>query len=123
MQPRASGLNQVSQNSGLWGSGPATAVTSPGEFSLVRFAQKKNQREAKVGQFNIGGAKSGVMDKDRISFEFKQVSPGVFKVQPSNDLPIGEYGFLYSTSTGAGGVGLYGGGATAARIFDFAIEK
>ncbi len=108
---------------GLWGAGPASAVTSPGEFSLVRFSKKKNQREAKVGQFNIAGAKSGVMDKDRISFDFEQITPGVFKVAPTSELPEGEYGFLYSTSTGAGGVGIYGGGATTARIFDFAVTK
>src|SRR3546814_1596694 len=43
--------------SGVWLSGPAATVSSPNEFSLVRFKEKKNGREARVGSFNIAGAK------------------------------------------------------------------
>src|SRR3546814_3151881 len=49
--------------SGVWLSGPAATVSSPNEFSLVRFKEKKNGREARVGSFNIAGAKAGMMDK------------------------------------------------------------
>jgi hypothetical protein len=105
----------------IWGIGPGAAVTSPNEFSLVRFNVKKNGREAKVGSFNIGGAKSGVMDKDRINFSYEEVRPGVFKVFPDATLEPGEYGFLYSMSTGSG-PGMFSGGAQSARIFDFAVE-
>lgn len=101
--------------------GPGAAITSPSEFSLVRFESKENRRETKVGKFNIGGAKSGVMDKDRIPFEYDQVTPGVFRVRPSNDLIPGEYGFLYSVS--GGGVGMSGAGGMMARIFDFSIRR
>lgn len=101
----------------------AGAVTSPAEFSLVKFKVKKNQREAKVGQFNIGGAKSGVMEKDQIGFDYERIAPGVFKVTPQTDLLPGEYGFIYSSSTGGGGVGMAGVGAQTSRIFDFSIEK
>lgn len=103
----------------FWTAG--TAAT-PAEFSLVKFKVKKNTREARVGSFNIGGAKSGVMDKDRIPFTYSLISPGVYKAQPDVDLATGEYGFLYSTST-SGGAGLSGGGATTARIFDFSIDN
>jgi hypothetical protein len=109
-------LSKDGQNA-IWQSG---TVTSPNEFSLVRFDVKKNSREAKVGKFNIGGAKAGVMDKDRIPFSYETVVPGVFKVTPDTDLPAGEYGFLYSSTTG-GGVGMAGMGATTAKIFDFSI--
>jgi hypothetical protein len=109
-------LSTDGQNA-IWQSG---TVTSPNEFSLVRFDVKKNSREAKVGKFNIGGAKAGVMDKDRIPFSYETVVPGVFKVTPDADLPAGEYGFLYSSSTG-GGVGMAGMGATTSKIFDFSI--
>src|SRR3546814_6026741 len=68
---------------------------SPNEFSLVRFKEKKNGREARVGSFNIAGAKAGVMDKDRIAFSYDKVGPGVFKVSPEQALAPGEYGFLY----------------------------
>lgn len=104
---------------GMFGQG--AAVTSPSEFTLVRFDAKEGRREAKVGKFNITGVKTGVMDKDRIAFEYDQVSPGVFRVSPSGDLAPGEYGFLYST--GGGGVGMMGAGNMTARVFDFSIRK
>ncbi len=100
----------------------AGAVTSPAEFSLVEFKVKKNRREAKVGKFNIGGAKAGVMDKDQIGFDYERIAPGVFEVTPQADLQPGEYGFIYSSSTG-GGTGAAGVGAQTSRIFDFSIEK
>lgn len=98
----------------------AGTVTSPSEFSLVRFEVKKDRREAKVGKFNIGGAKAGVMDKDRIPFTFTELRPGVFEVRPDAPLGGGEYGFLVQSSTG-GGAGMAGMGATAAKIFDFSV--
>jgi hypothetical protein len=113
------GLSQ-GVSSGLWLAGPAATVTSPNEFSLVRFDVKKDRREARVGSFNIAGAKTGVMDKDRISFSYEQVTPGVYRVTPSSDLEPGEYGFLYSMSAGSG-PGMLGGGVMTARIFDFGI--
>jgi hypothetical protein len=98
----------------------AGAVTSPNEFSLVRFDVKNDRREARVGKFNIGGAKAGVMDKDRIPFSYTTVAPGVYEVKPDNELTGGEYGFIYSSSTG-GGVGMAGMGAQTSKIFDFSI--
>ncbi|WP_449472204.1 hypothetical protein [Sphingobium chungangianum] len=112
----------LSQSGGsLWLSGPASAITSPNEFSLIRFEVKKDRRETRVGSMNLAGAKAGVMDKDRIPFDYEQVTPGVFKVTPSSDLPAGEYGFLYSVSAGAG-PGMWGNGTGSARIFDFAVH-
>ncbi len=113
-------LSQGGQT-GLFGIGPGASVTSPNEFSLVKFKVKKDVREAKVGSYNITGAKSGVMDKDRIPFSYDEVKPGVFKVYPSGDLEPGQYGFLYSMSAGGGGTGMYAGGVQSARIFDFGI--
>lgn len=116
----ARGLSQAGGAS-LWLSGPASAITSPNEFSLIRFDVKKDRRETRVGSMNLAGAKAGVMDKDRIPFDYEQVTPGVFKVTPSSDLPTGEYGFLYSVSAGAG-PGMWGNGTGSARIFDFAVH-
>jgi len=104
-------------SSAVWNAG---TVTSPNEFSLVRFTVKADRREAKVGKFNIGGAKAGVMDEDRIPFSYTQIMPGVFEVRPDADLSGGEYGFIVQTSTG-GGAGMAGMGAMAAKIFDFAV--
>ncbi len=98
----------------------AGAVTSPAEFSLVRFKVKNDRREAKVGKINIGGAKAGVMAKDQIPFDYERLAPGVFRVTPNVELEPGEYGFLYSSQTGSG-VGMAGVGAQTSRIFDFSI--
>lgn len=107
--------------SSAWLLGPAAPVTSPSEFSLVRLTVKKDRREARVGSFNIAGAKSGVMDKDRIAFTYDQVAPGVFKVTPSAPLPPGQYGFIYSISAGGSGPAYGGGGGMTARMFDFGV--
>jgi len=104
-----------------WLSGPASAITSPNEFTLIRFDVKKDRRETRTGSMNLAGAKSGVMDKDRIAFDYEQVTPGVFKVTPSADLPSGEYAFIYSISVGAG-PGMWSHGTGSARIFDFAVH-
>jgi hypothetical protein len=104
-------------NAGAWASGLNTVVNSPAELTLVRLMKKDGRREARVGSMNIGGAKSGVMDKDRIAFVHTAVRPGVFLVQPQTALPAGEYGFIYSLA-GSGGTG----GAMTARIFDFTVR-
>ena len=117
-------FDQANRSLSSSGSSPffgAGTVTSPAEFSLVKFDVKSGRREAKVGKFNIAGAKAGVMDKDRISFSYENVSPGVFQVRPDNNLVPGEYGSIYSASTG-GGIGMAGMGAMSSRIFDFSIN-
>jgi hypothetical protein len=101
---------------GVWLPG---AVTSPNEFSLVRFEVDDGNREAVLGQFNITGMKTGVMDKARVAFSYADVSPGVFSVTPDADLPPGEYGFVYSVTSAGGAFG----GLASARIFDFEIAK
>ncbi|WP_448659886.1 hypothetical protein ACPVPU_05065 [Sphingomonas sp. CJ99] len=101
--------------------GPAAIVTSPNEFSLIRFTVKKDRREARVGSFNIAGAKTGVMDKDRIAFDYEQVAPGVYKVVPTDTLAEGQYGFLYSMSASSGPA--LGGSTMVARVFDFGVSK
>jgi hypothetical protein len=108
-------------NGGFWLAGPGAAITSPSEFSLVQFKVKKDRREAAVGSFNITGAKAGVQDNQRIALTYTDVRPGVFEVTPQAPLEPGEYGFVYSTTSG-GGVGAYGGGATMSRIFDFSVQ-
>uniref|UniRef100_UPI00341D44F1 hypothetical protein n=1 Tax=Sphingomonas bacterium TaxID=1895847 RepID=UPI00341D44F1 len=103
-----------------WSSGSNASVTSPNEFTLVKLDQKKGRREARVGSMNIGGAKTGVMDKDQIPFDYDMVRPGVFKATPRMALKPGEYGFMYAI-TGGGGGG-FAGGAMTARIFDFSVR-
>ncbi len=88
---------------------------SPAEFQLVELDGKKDRREAKVGNVNIGGVKTGVMDKDRIPIEYDLIRPGVYRVKAADPLEPGEYGFLYSVAGGQAG-------AAGARIFDFSVR-
>lgn len=110
-------FNQASPMASMseFGNSFSIAATSPNEFSLVRFEQKRDHREASVGSYSLGGVKTGVSDKARVSFTYDDVAPGVFKVTPSVDLPSGEYGFVSSTGAGAG-MGM------VARIFDFGVS-
>jgi hypothetical protein len=99
-----------------WAAGSAQTVTSPGEFTLIQLMEKKGRREARVGSTNIGGSKMGVMDHDRISFDYDMVRPGVYKITPKQPLEAGQYGFIYALS----GNGTKG--AMTARIFDFSVS-
>lgn len=102
--------------SSAWASGTNTVVNSPAELTLVRLMKKEGRREARVGSANIGGAKTGVMDKDRIEFSHSAVRPGVFVMEPNANLAPGEYGFIYSLAGGGAA------GAMTARIFDFTVR-
>lgn len=96
--------------------GSTFLASSPADFNLVRLDRKKDRREARVGSMNLGGAKMGVMDKDRIAIEYVLVRPGVYRVKAGAPLAPGEYGFLYSLP------GAATGGAASARIFDFSVK-
>jgi hypothetical protein len=100
-----------------WSAGSAQTVSSPSEFTLIKLMEKSGRREARVGSMNIGGAKTGVMDSDRIAFDYQMVREGVYKVTPKQSLRAGQYGFIYALSGGGTG------GAMTARIFDFAIPS
>lgn len=91
----------------------AATTSSPSEFSLVRFEQKRDHREAAVASIGLGSVKTGISDKARMAFTYDDVAPGVFRVTPSADLPPGEYGFVVSMGAGTGMV---------ARIFDFSVS-
>lgn len=101
---------------GTWSSGMNTVVSSPAEFTLIRLDRKQDRREARVGSINIGGAKTGVMDKDRLAFQHQMVRPGVYVIDPARPLAPGEYGFIFSLA-GAGTAG-----AMTARVFDFGVQ-
>jgi hypothetical protein len=98
-----------------WAAGSAQTVSSPNEFTLIKLMEKKGRREARVGSLNIAGAKTGVMDHDRIPFDYEMVREGVYKVTVKQPLEAGQYGFIYALSGGGTG------GAMTARIFDFSV--
>jgi hypothetical protein len=100
-----------------WAAGSAQTVTSPSEFTLIKLTQKRGRREARVGSMNIAGAKTGVMDSDRIAFDYEMVRPGVYKVSPKQPLRPGQYGFIYAIAGGGTA------GAMTARVFDFSVSS
>ncbi len=104
----------------VFSTGFGSAIVSPNELSLVDLVEKKGRREARVGSINIGGSKTGVMDKDQISFSYEQVAASVFKVTPDRDLAAGEYGFIFALGGGAGPGA--SGGVAGARVFDFTVK-
>jgi hypothetical protein len=111
-------FDQANPNGGvgsLYFSSLGASVTSPNEFSIVKFQVKKQLREVTTGQASFGGQKFGLVDKDKTPFSASDVSPGVFKVQIDGAMPKGEYGFVYSTGGGIGG-------GAISRVFDFTIE-
>lgn len=104
-------FDQAAQGLGAAGG----AVTSPNEFSLIRFETKSDKREAVVGSVGMfSGAKSGLRDKDQHDFTATQIAPGVYKVSPNAALTTGEFGFIS---------GAIGQGANATfRVFDFTVD-
>jgi hypothetical protein len=106
--------------SAVFSTGFGNAILTPNEMSLVDLMEKKGRREARVGSLNIGGSKTGVMDKDQIAFSYEAVAPNVYKITPDSDLAPGEYGFLFALVGGAG-PGL-SGGVAGARVFDFTVK-
>jgi hypothetical protein len=106
---------QTANIASSWAAGSAQTVSSPSEFTLIKLMEKKGRREARVGSLNIAGAKSGVMDKDRIAFDYQMVRDGVYKVTLKQPLEPGQYGFIYALTGGGSG------GAMTARIFDFSV--
>ncbi len=92
-------------------------TTTPNEFTLLKFDEKKDSRETVVMQANAFGASSGTDEKGNTGFDFTKLRPGVYKVVPKTTMKPGEYCFLSSS-----GVGVYGvGSAGASRLFDFAV--
>ncbi|WEK48106.1 MAG: hypothetical protein P0Y56_07370 [Candidatus Andeanibacterium colombiense] len=98
--------------------GTTDRIASPGDFNLIRFEVGDDGREAKVGSSSRFGSSHSVAEKDRIPFASTQVSPGVYRVQPGQDLAGGEYGFLYSSPSGSGSGD---GEGQEVRVFDFSV--
>lgn len=103
-------------NAGL-GHASFGGTTTPNEFTLLKFDEKKDSRETVVMQANAFGASSGTDEKANTGFAFTKLRPGIYKVVPSTPLKPGEYCFLSSS-----GIGPYGAGSAGAnRLFDFAV--
>jgi len=96
---------------------PYEGPTSPNEFALLKFEQKKDTRETVVMSANVFGASTGTDQKSSIHFSSTKVRPGVYKVTPNAPLQPGEYCFLSSAGLDRHGPGSAG----ANRLYDFAV--
>ncbi|MFN2317397.1 MAG: hypothetical protein ABR551_11890 [Gemmatimonadales bacterium] len=106
------------QNPGLSASNSWFAqLTSPNEFSLVKFEVKSNTREVTVGEAGAFGAEMGTDDKANVQFTLERLSPGVYRVLTTHPLSVGQYAFL----SVAGPMGSAGGAASPNRLFDFGV--
>lgn len=103
-------------NAGL-GHASFGGTTTPNEFTLLKFDQKKDTRETVVMSANAFGASEGTDDKANIRFSFTKLKPAVYKVSPKTPLEPGEYCFLSAVGIGAFGAGSAG----ANRLFDFEV--
>ncbi|HEY2710197.1 MAG TPA: hypothetical protein VGI95_19315 [Caulobacteraceae bacterium] len=92
--------------------GPAP---SPALFTLIHFDVVGGNREALIQQLGAGGDQSGGVGRARVTFNFAEVSPGVFKVTPDSPLEPGQYAFVYTPSDAQEGED------AEARYFEFAI--
>lgn len=86
-------------------------ATSPNEFILVKFNNKKN-REIVTGSFGVySGVSTGIDDKNKVDFKFDKISAGVYKVFFQESLKTGEYGFMYA-----------GNAFNTQKVYDFGIK-
>src|SRR5258707_1078674 len=53
-------------------------TTTPNEFTLLKFEEKKDSRETVVMQGNVFGASSGTDEKANTGFSFTKLRPGVY---------------------------------------------
>ena len=95
-----------------------SAATSPNEFILVKFSVSKKTREVVTGSWNTyAGMSSGIDDKNKVSFKYEKVSPGVYRVFFKEPLEKGQYCFMYA------GASTYGAGGTPLqKVYDFGIH-
>lgn len=87
-------------------------ASGPQDFILAKPDVKKDSRELTVARMGFR-AEIGVPNEFMIPFKHEQISTGIFKLTLEEDLPGGEYGFLYSANVSPG---------TLPRIFDFGIN-
>jgi hypothetical protein len=93
------GFSNYENSTNIFGLQTSTNVQSPNEFVLLILTPVKNSREFIIGKQNSFGASSGVDNKAKLSFSFKKMKPGVYRVTIDKPLPTGEYGFMIATAS------------------------
>lgn len=95
-----------------------SSAKSPNEFVLVKLtlSSNKKSREVTTGSYNTyEGLSNGIEDNQKVAFSYEKTAQGVYKIYFKDNLPSGEYCFLY-----AGSAAMYGA-APVYRVFDFGV--
>ena len=90
-------------------------ASSPNEFTLIKFTQKKNNRQFSKGKSDSYTYQSGIDENQKVQFSFEELKPGIFKVTPKTALKEGEYCFIYSASVPSQ--------YSNDKVFDFSVQK
>ncbi|HEX5024470.1 MAG TPA: hypothetical protein VFV68_04325 [Agriterribacter sp.] len=93
------------------------SVTSPNEFLLIKFENKKvkNARAVTTASANAYEEAQGIDDQFKASFKFKKLEKGIYELYFENGLQSGEYGFMY-----AGATATHGGASP--KVYDFGVK-
>ncbi len=96
----------------------ATA-TSPNEFALVKLIEKRDSRSYQTGKVSSGGgysgSSSGIPEKVKLPFDYKEEAEGIYSVTFKQSLKPGEYCFVYASQA----PDRYSNN----KVFDFGILK
>jgi len=98
-----------------FGTAASEAAQSPQEFSLVRFRQDAGNRQVTVGRVQPYVSISGIDPKNTLPFEVTELGAASFRVEMTQDLAPGEYGFVLNATSEKGG-------GTKFRIYDFTVR-
>ena len=72
---------------------PGEESTGAGNLVLVRLRSRGKHREFTISAEAAWNANTGIPLRSQVEFNTKQVESGVFRLEPSDDLTLGEYGF------------------------------
>ncbi len=89
------------------------SATSPNEFALIKLDEKKDRRELVSGQSNAYGSSIGISEKQKVSFDYKEISENIFQVTLRGSMQSGEYCFMYTGAVPS----MYNND----KVFDFGI--
>jgi hypothetical protein len=67
--------------------------TGAGDLVLVKLKSHKNRREFTISAQGEWKESSGIPLQSQVEFNSRRVESGVFRLEPSDDLEAGEYGF------------------------------
>ena len=105
--------NNLNQTNSGWFS----SANTPNEFLAIELAMRPKVREITVGSCNIGGGVTGVDNNNKIPLKYEKVADGIYKVFFTEDLPVGEYCFMY-----AGG-SVVNGSTPSQKVYDFGVTS